>query len=78
MKKSDIDKVLKQLSIKEGVTVEEIRTEISKAIDEGFSNKDPMVQANWKKMFKNGKKPSLEEFIWCLTKDLKENMSEWN
>ncbi len=49
-----------------GTTPVEVYSEIQKAIDVGFSNPDPMVQAEWKKMNFKGDKPTPEEVIAYL------------
>lgn len=46
-----------------GVTKEEVYVEIQKAIDAGFDNPDPLVQAEWKKMNLKGERPTPEEVI---------------
>ena len=67
MRTNDIfEKVAKQ----HGVTRMEVYSEIQKAIDEGFSNPDPSVQAEWKKMNMKGEKPTPEEVLAYLVGQL--------
>lgn len=60
--KNIFERVAKQY----GTTPVEVYSEIQKAIDVGFSNPDPMVQAEWKKMNFKGDKPTPEEVIAYL------------
>lgn len=63
--------VIKKVAEKYGTTPDEVRKEISLAIDMGYSNPDPEVQEMWKKLFPDGKKPSPEKFIKVLAKEVK-------
>lgn len=53
-----------------GTTSIEVYLEIQKAIDAGFYNPDPKVQAEWKKMNFKGEKPTPEEVIAYLVSEL--------
>ena len=55
-----------------GVTAEEVRREIEKAIMEARNNPDPEKQAEFKKYFGDGI-PTPEEFIHSLAKELKKD-----
>lgn len=61
-----IERVAKQY----GTTPVEVYSEIQKAIDAGFFNPDPKVQAEWKKINFKGEKPTPEEVIAYLVKTL--------
>lgn len=41
-----MDKILKQVAINKGVSVEEVRKEIEKAIFMGKSNTDPVIKGS--------------------------------
>ena len=72
MRTNDIfEKVAKQ----HGVSRDEVYSEIQKAIDVGFNNPDPSVQAEWKKMNISGEHPIPEEVLAYMVKQLqnKEN-----
>lgn len=56
-----------------GVTKEEVYVEIQKAIDAGFDNPDPLVQAEWKKMNLKGERPTPEEVIAYVVGQLQNN-----
>lgn len=58
-----IDDIFSRVAKHHGVTKEEVYTEIQKAIDAGFDNQDPAVQAEWKKMNIRGERPTPEEVI---------------
>lgn len=55
--------IFARVAKQQGVTREEVYEEIQKAIDVGFDNPDPLVQAEWKKMNLKGKRPTPEEVI---------------
>lgn len=60
------EKVAKQ----HGVSRDEVYSEIQKAIDVGFNNPDPSVQAEWKKMNISGEHPTPEEVLAYMVKQL--------
>ena len=53
-----------------GTTSVEVYSEIQKAIDAGFANPNPRVQAEWKKMNFKREKPTPEEVIAYLVNRL--------
>ena len=67
MKTNDI---FEQVARKNNTTTTEVYSEIQKAIDAGFSNPDPKVQAEWKKMNFKGERPTPEEVIAYLVGEL--------
>lgn len=68
MNTNDIfEKVARQYN----TTADEVYEEIQKAIDAGFDNPDPDVQNEWKKMNIQGKRPTPEEVIEYLVKQMK-------
>ncbi|MDE6746062.1 MAG: hypothetical protein K2J72_05420 [Oscillospiraceae bacterium] len=46
-----------------GISVEEVRAEIQKTIDEGMKSTSPQAVEFWKKVPRKGEKPTPEEFI---------------
>lgn len=67
MRTNDIfAKVAKQ----HGVSRDEVYKEIQIAIDAGFDNPDPKVQAEWKKMSIRGERPTPEEVLAYMVKQL--------
>lgn len=71
MNKNKIHKALKEIAERDGVSITYVRTEIQKAIDLGFDNPDPNVQAEWKKIPYRGKRPTPEEVIVYEVKKVK-------
>ena len=71
MKKSKGAKAIIKLAAQKGVSVEEIRREIQIAIDTGMANQDPKAQAYWKEMLNKGVKPTPEDVITYLSKQVK-------
>lgn len=63
MKKSEIMAALKQIAAREEITVEQVRQEIQEAIDIGMAACNPLVQAAWKSIPCKGDKPTPEEVI---------------
>lgn len=61
-----IEKVAKEF----GTTPDEVRKEMTIAIQAGMSNPDPKVQASWKRMFPDGKEPTPEQFIVALSDEV--------
>lgn len=71
MRKSKVTKAFEQLAIRDGISVAEVREEIQKAIDIGMASPDPDVQKQWSKMSYRGEKPTPEEVVMYLTKQVK-------
>lgn len=71
MRKSRGAKAITKLAAEKGISVKEVRHEIQIAIDAGMANQDPNVQAYWKKMIKNGVKPTPEDVIEYIAKQAK-------
>ncbi|MEG2512226.1 MAG: sporulation initiation factor Spo0A C-terminal domain-containing protein [Acetivibrio sp.] len=64
------EKAIFYLARKNGVTEDEIRRELEKAIEIGMSSTDQEVQKHWKEMSCNGRRPTPEEMISYLTKKI--------
>ena len=70
MRKSKVTKAFEQLAIRDGISVAEVREEIQKAIDIGMSSSDPAVQEKWGKMPCRGERPTPEEVVLYLSKQV--------
>ncbi len=70
MKRSKIDKVLFKVAANRGISIAEVRSEIQKAFDEGMRSNDPKVQAYWKSIPHKKDKPTIEEVIYFLLKEV--------
>ena len=67
MKEFSIQELLEEIAEQEGSTAEEIQCSIQEAIDAGFNNPDPEVQAAWSRVPFSGEYPTLEDLIaYCL------------
>ena len=55
--------IFKEIALKEGTTVEAVYQNIQEAIDVGFDNPDPAVQAAWSQIPFSGSRPTPEEVI---------------
>ena len=71
LKKSQVIKAFKKIAEKEGVTVEEVREEIQKAIDAAMQSDDPAVKLYWKNICNHGKTPTPEEVVIYISEQVK-------
>lgn len=69
-KKRDTKDLLKTIARQHGISVNEVRAQMQKTIDEARSNPDPEKQAEFRKYF-GDRTPTPEEFIYTVTKKLK-------
>ncbi|MFR1088058.1 MAG: sporulation initiation factor Spo0A C-terminal domain-containing protein [Mediterraneibacter gnavus] len=63
--------IFEKVAEKFHTTPEEVYAEIQKAIDAGFDNPDPKVQAKWRKVKMQGERPTPEEVINYALGELK-------
>ena len=63
--KPNIDDIIRHIAKREGISEKEVLGEMQKAIDVGYHNPDPAVQAYWSSMPFGGK-PSPQELILYL------------
>jgi len=64
-------KAIAETAKQNGVSVNEIREEIQKAINEGMKSSDPQVKEMWKNIPRKGEIPTPEEFIEFITKNIR-------
>lgn len=67
-----VDKTLRQLADREGLSLEEIRAEIQLAIDAAYDNPDPKVRKEWAKVPFEGERPTAEDVILYVTRQMEE------
>ena len=72
LKKWKENKILEQVAQQHGISVEEVRAEIQRAIEIGMANPDSAVQARWKLLCKDGKVPTPDELIKRLSQKVKQ------
>lgn len=66
---SNFKKVLKEIAKQEGISIKEVYREMQIAIDAGFFNPDPSIQAAWRNVPLLHGKPKPEDVImYCVTK----------
>ncbi|WP_027400322.1 hypothetical protein [Anaerovorax odorimutans] len=61
---------IKKLALQNGTSVEEIIDEINFAIEVGMNNPDNSIQQYWRKIPRKGTKPTPEELISYLAKQV--------
>lgn len=74
----DVKKAIDIIAKKEGVSRKQVLTELQKAIDEGFSNPDPTIHAEWAKIPCKGTRPTPEELIRYEVNKLRPSNSKLN
>lgn len=71
MRSTKVTKAFEKIAMCEGVSVTEVREEIQKTIDEAMKSDDPKIQAYWNKMPYKGEKPTPEEVVLYIAKQVK-------
>lgn len=66
MNKQELDTILQKIARKHHTTVDEVRSEMMLAIEEGQQSTEPSVQARWNAIPRKGAKITLEEFLTYL------------
>lgn len=61
---------IRETARKFGITPEQCKADMQAAIDEGWRTEDPAARAYWAELFPGGRKPSLEEFICRVAKEV--------
>lgn len=60
-------KIIQAVAAKNGVTPEQVESEIKKAVRLAMASDDPNAQALWKQMAPDGKEPELDAVLDYLT-----------
>mgnify|MGYP002410996379 CR=1 FL=1 len=76
MKKA-LAQIFERIAAEENTTAEEVRREIKAAIQEGFHNPDPNVQAQWARMPRKGNIPTPDELIAYVAQQAEQNDPKW-
>ena len=71
MDKSKVISGYEKVAREDGRSVDEVWREIQKAIDDAMQSDDPAVQAYWKKIKYKGEKPTPEEVVLYIAKQVK-------
>lgn len=72
MEKSRAFKAFMNIAERDGVSVEEVKQGIQMAIDAAMENPDPQVRRQWEELNFHNKKPTPEEFVAAIMKQLEE------
>ena len=75
-KKKEYTHIFEEIAARNHTTVEEIRREIEVAIQVGFNNSDPKVQAQWAKIPRKGNIPTPDELITYVVRKAKKDNAE--
>ncbi len=73
MKKRKLNKVMNTIGRGEGISSKEVEKEIQSTIDSGFDNPDAAIRAEWAKVPFKGERPTPQEVIEYLCKEMKKN-----
>lgn len=65
---------IKKIAEKEGVTVEQVRTQMKIAMLNGLCSDDPKIKAYWQSIPREGEVPTPEEFIAFTAGSVKKEM----
>ena len=66
--KKAASRIISQIARVHQVPEAEVRFEMEKAMEQGMSSSDPMVQARWASFSFTGEQPTVEEFIlWAAS-----------
>ena len=61
-------KIIRRIAREHHVPEEQVRSDMTEAMNAGRNNPDPAVQARWATFHFSGKEPTAEEFIlWAAT-----------
>lgn len=72
-KRIKANSAIREVARQEGTRPAHVRASMQEALDIAWqdSQGDPIAMARWKQLFPDGKKPSLEDFMERLAKELK-------
>lgn len=67
----DFQTILRKIARENGTTPEQVRRDMQAAIDAGFDNPDPAVQAAWRGIPYKGERPTAEDVVMGLASRLR-------
>lgn len=73
MRKRKFKKVMDNIGKGEGISSKEVEKEIQIAIDSGIDNPDAAIRSEWEKVPFKGERPTPQEVIEYLCKEMKKN-----
>lgn len=71
MNKTKAKRAIRKIATCEGISVQEVREEMVKAMQVALQSTDPEVKAKWKQIPCKGESPTPEEFIIHMAKQVK-------
>lgn len=74
MKKSKFNEAMEVIGKREGISPEEVESEIQRTIDAVFYNLDNSAEFEWEKIPCKGKRPTPEEFVEYMSEKIKETV----
>lgn len=66
--------ILEKVAVSNGVTRDEVESEIQKVIKEAMKSRQPQAQRFWKEVAPDGQTPSAETVITLIAKKVNERM----
>jgi hypothetical protein len=72
--KRKYSKIIKKIAREKGISPELVYKEMQWAIEDGYNNTDPEVQARWHQLFPDGKMPSPEKLIEILANKIEKEI----
>lgn len=66
--------ILEKVAASNGVTRDEVESEIKKAIKEAMKSRQPQAQGFWKELSPDGQMPSVETVIALIAEKVNERM----
>lgn len=76
-KKINAERAIRELAMREGKTVEYIRSQMNLAMLAGLCNQNPDIQARWKKIPCMGDVPTPEEVITYLATHIEAGIDQF-
>ncbi len=67
----NIQKILENIAVQNGVSVAQVRQDIQDALDQGWNSTDENVKAYWRKIPAKHEKPTLEEVLLYIINSIK-------